>query len=71
MFIRAAPSVAPSPSDAAGTATGFKSVGDPLCATAATWAFSMSALYVTQDHPVHIPQAQRVDASAPRLVGDT
>jgi hypothetical protein len=36
----------------------FKSIRDSLCATAATWAVSVSAYYVTQDHPVHIPQGQ-------------
>jgi hypothetical protein len=49
----------------------FKRVRDSLFAAAPTWAFGMTVFYVTQDHPVHIPQGQRVDASVPRSVGDT
>jgi hypothetical protein len=33
----------------------FKSVRDSLSATVPTWASSVSAFYVIQDHPVHIP----------------
>ena len=32
-----------------------KRVRDSLSATAPTWAFSVSACYVIQDDPVHIP----------------
>jgi hypothetical protein len=34
----------------------FKSIRGPAFYTDATWAFSMAALYVTQDHPAHIPR---------------
>ena len=33
----------------------FKSISDSLSATVLTWALIMSACYVIQDHPVHIP----------------
>jgi hypothetical protein len=34
----------------------FKSIRDSVSASAPTWPFSMSAFYVTQGHPVHIPR---------------
>ncbi len=33
----------------------FKCVRNWPSATAATWAFSLTAYWVIQDHPVHIP----------------
>jgi hypothetical protein len=33
----------------------FKTISDSWPAAAPTWAFSVSAFYATQDHPVHIP----------------
>ena len=40
---------------------GFKSVRDSLSATSPTWALSVSAFYVIQDHPayIYIPRGQR------------
>jgi hypothetical protein len=46
----------------------FKRIRDSLLATAPTWAFSMSACYATQDHPVNIPRSQRWPFSS-RTVG--
>jgi hypothetical protein len=37
----------------------FKSIGDSLPGSVATWAFSGCAHCGTQDHPVHIPRAVR------------
>ena len=36
----------------------FKSFRDSLVAAALTWAFSMSACWVFQDHPVYIPRGR-------------
>jgi hypothetical protein len=36
----------------------FKSFCDSLVAAALTWAFSMSACWVFQDHPVYIPRGR-------------
>ena len=38
---------------------GFKSVRDSLSATSPTWALSVCAFYVIQDHPAYIPRGQR------------
>lgn len=37
----------------------FKSIGDSLPGSVATWAFSGRARHGTQDHPVNIPRAVR------------
>jgi hypothetical protein len=37
----------------------FKSIGDSLPGSVATWAFSGRARRGTQDHPVYIPRAVR------------
>jgi hypothetical protein len=43
----------------------FKNIRDSPSAAAPTWAFSMSAFYVIQDHPVHIPDASGGDSFRP------
>ena len=42
----------------------FKSVRGSRPVTAPTWAFSMLAYCAVQDHPAHIPRAQRFTSSA-------
>ena len=37
----------------------FKSMRDSVSATVSTWASSISAVYVIQDHPAYIPRGNR------------
>jgi hypothetical protein len=56
LFIRVAPIVAPMPYNPRSRLMVFKRIRDLLSSPACTWAFSVAALWVIQDHPVYIPR---------------
>jgi hypothetical protein len=51
------PAWLPRPTRAGALAVVFKSIRDSSSVTASTCTFSMYAIYVSKDHPVHIPRA--------------